>query len=139
MIDMTMTTGQRRDRTENSLKNLEEVNNRRDENWHNWMQANLAEKTHKEQKFEQLFEMLCQMNNGGPTRNEWTEVDKDSRSQLPTTPPGIVQVNRTKVLSKTSETEEIQFDELTIPQRNRIQSAIRNLVKDKFGIDSEEV
>jgi len=33
----------------------------------------------------------------------------------------------------------VQFDELIIPQRNRIQSAIRNLVKNKSEIDPEEV
>jgi len=103
MMDMTMNTGQRRDRTENFLKNLEEDNNRRDENWHNWIQANLAETAHTDQTFEKLFEVLCQMNNGDPTKPEQKEIDKDSRSQLPTTPPGISQSTRAKGLTKTED------------------------------------
>ena len=48
------------------------------------------------QKFEIVVEMPCHINNGGPTRNAWMEADKDSRSQLLTTPPGMCQVNRPK-------------------------------------------
>ena len=99
----------------------------------------MAEKAHTDQKFEKLFEVLCQMNNGYPTRIERKEIDKDSQSQLPATPPGISQYTRIKGRTKTWKTEEVQFDELTIPLRNRTQSAIRMLVKNNFGIDLGEV
>ena len=68
-----------------------------------------------------------------------TKDDADSRTQIPETPPGIPQTARIKNRTKTWRTDEVQFDDLTIPQRNRIQTAIRNMVANKIDIPTEEV
>ena len=96
----------------------------------------MEEKANTDTKFETLFEMMCQMHNGGHTERD----QADDKSMLPATPPGLIrQANIIKGLTKTWKTEEVQFDNLTIPERNRTQSANKNLVKNKSEIDPEEV
>ena len=92
-----------------------------------------------DQTFGNMFEMLCRGINGEPTGMGRTKDDTDSHAQIPETPPGIPQTARIKNRTRTWRTDEVQSDDLTIPQRNRIQTAIRNMVANKVDIPPGEV
>ena len=68
-----------------------------------------------------------------------TKDDAGSRAQLPVMPPGIQPAARTKNRTKTWRTEEVQSDDQTIPQRNQIQTATRNMAANKIDITTGEV
>ena len=95
----------------------------------------MDDKAETESRFRMIHGMLCPIQG---TENTRTKDDADSHAQIPATPPGIQQAARTKNRTKTWRTEEVQSDDQTIPQRNQIQTATRNMAANKIDITTGE-